>query len=538
MSQPDLEPQLAPWEPPAATGRALGNRSRLRAVRDEVGRPTRLVLVGAAVAAATVVTGAVLRFLTTSALWLDEAQSVVIARQPLSHLPTALRQDGAPPLYYVLLHGWVRLFGDGDVAVRALSGLCSVAAIATTAYVVRLLAGRRAGAIAAIVLATNPLAIRYATEARMYGLLTLEVSLALLALVWMARRPSDRWAMAALAVATAAVLYTHYWGLYLTIAAVAVLAAWYVVASGPQRRIVVRALLAIAGGTILWLPWVPSFLEQLRHTGTPWARPAPPAIIVSALFDLNGGSVGAALTLTLLTVGAAALALTARRNRAGRLELRRPEPGAPLGLALLVVATLAIGAALGLLFGVAFASRYASAVLVPFVVIVALGIGRLSGAVRYGTTAVVAILGLVVAFSLVGAQRTQAVRFAAALRQASPGDVVVYCPDQLGPATARLLNDRLTQLGYPRGDTPAMVDWVDYGDAWRTAWPAQFAAQADALAGAHTVWLVVSTSYLGTEQACGDLLDDLQGRRPYGRVAVRADGRYFENAFVWELPPP
>ena len=56
-------------------------------------------------------------------LWLDETLSVNIARLPLTKIPQALSHDGAPPLYYVLLHFWIRVFGDGDVAVRALADI-------------------------------------------------------------------------------------------------------------------------------------------------------------------------------------------------------------------------------------------------------------------------------------------------------------------------------------------------------------------------------------------------------------------------------
>ena len=40
----------------------------------------------------------VLRFWTPSALWLDEALTVDIARAPLHEIPVLLRDDGAPPL--------------------------------------------------------------------------------------------------------------------------------------------------------------------------------------------------------------------------------------------------------------------------------------------------------------------------------------------------------------------------------------------------------------------------------------------------------
>ena len=80
---------------------------------------TRLVVgvgVGVVIAA-----GLLLRFWTRSGLWLDEALTVDIARLPLHEIPNALKHDGAPPLYYYLLHFWIVLFGQSNDAVRSLS---------------------------------------------------------------------------------------------------------------------------------------------------------------------------------------------------------------------------------------------------------------------------------------------------------------------------------------------------------------------------------------------------------------------------------
>ena len=53
--------------------------------------------------------------------WIDEAISVGIASHPLTEIPGALRQDGSPPLYYLLLHEWMALVGTGEEETRALS---------------------------------------------------------------------------------------------------------------------------------------------------------------------------------------------------------------------------------------------------------------------------------------------------------------------------------------------------------------------------------------------------------------------------------
>ena len=122
------------------------------------------------------------RFLTTSALWLDEALSVNIATLPLGDIGEALRHDGHPPLYYVLLHLWTELFGTGDVEVRALSGVLAVATLPVAWFVGRRAGGATLGWLTVLVLGALPFASRYGTEARMYSLIMLLVFAGWLAL--------------------------------------------------------------------------------------------------------------------------------------------------------------------------------------------------------------------------------------------------------------------------------------------------------------------------------------------------------------------
>src|SRR3954447_43637 len=70
--------------------------------------------------------GALLRIRTRQDLWVDEALSVNISRLPPRALLEALRHNGHPPVYYLLLHGWMRVFGEGALAVRLLSTVLSL----------------------------------------------------------------------------------------------------------------------------------------------------------------------------------------------------------------------------------------------------------------------------------------------------------------------------------------------------------------------------------------------------------------------------
>src|SRR3954465_9384079 len=53
--------------------------------------------------------------------WIDEGLSVGIADRPLTDIPGVMRQDGSPPLYYVLLDLWMRVAGTSEPGARTLS---------------------------------------------------------------------------------------------------------------------------------------------------------------------------------------------------------------------------------------------------------------------------------------------------------------------------------------------------------------------------------------------------------------------------------
>src|SRR5437763_15224657 len=176
----------------ATSLRRRGGTERARAataLTTAPGRTDRHALLTAAVVGVVVV-GIVLRFLTSSHLWLDEALTVNIARLPLSRIPDALRHDGSPPPYYLVLHGWIGVFGSGDVAVRALSAVFAVATLPLIWIAGLRVGGRRAGIAALLLLASSPFAIRFATEARMYSLLGLLAVAGYLLLERMLDRPS------------------------------------------------------------------------------------------------------------------------------------------------------------------------------------------------------------------------------------------------------------------------------------------------------------------------------------------------------------
>jgi hypothetical protein len=483
--------------------------------------------------------GAVTRFITTSSMWLDEALSVNIASLPLGDIGEALRHDGHPPLYYVLLHLWSQLFGDGDVEVRALSGI-----IAVVTLPIAWAAGRRAGGptlgwLTLLVAGALPFATRYGSEARMYSLVMLLVFLGWLA-VQRALEAPRLGRLLAVAVISGSLLLTHYWSIYLLGATGVVLLVLWWRGDGDERPARLRTALAVAAGGIFFLPWLPSFLEQARHTGTPWAEPDRPTKVLSLLFSDLGGVDNAERILFAMVLGlllVLGLFGRARDDVTVELDLRtRPEARWELAVAGLTL-LFAVGA--GYLSSSGFAPRYL-AVVVPLIVLVAAwGLHRIRG----GIPLAVVVVGFLVvcAFGQVDVmtyQRTQMDDLATIIeRNGRPGDMVVYCPDQLGPAGEHALDGDFEQVTYPDLGDPRFVDWVDYADRNAASDPQAFVAEVLERSEGHTIWLAWSPEYITLETQCSQVQNLLAQARPGNGPAMQADSEgFFENANLHRYP--
>jgi mannosyltransferase len=334
----------------------------------------------AAALGALLLVAAALRLRALSApYWIDEGISVGIASHPLGAIPGLLREDGSPPLYYLVLHGWIALFGTGPVATHALSAGLAIACVPVAWWALAPF-GAWAGLAAAALMAFDPYVGLYADETRMYSLLLL-LALALCGAFLRAFVLRRRAHVATFALLVALTLYTHAWGAYLVAASGA---AWLaVVALGPDRRALLRdGAVAFGAGALLFAPWVPTLLYQAAHTGAPWShRPTERSLVRAGARMWSGRTAERAL----LAAGAAGLAVAAAR---GPAHARRAV------LALAVIALVTLGAAFAYArYGTpAWALRYLVVVLAPLAALTALGLGRLSVA---GVLAVLLVAVLV-----------------------------------------------------------------------------------------------------------------------------------------------
>ena len=261
--------------------------------------------------------------LDAMSFWSDEGISVIRARVALPDLLSILPVEHTP-LYFVALHQWMQVTGEGDFAVRFLSLFFGVLAVplvyklgeALDRDMGNRMAVSTLGLLAALLCAINPLQVWYSQEARMYSMLVtlcagaawcllraVELSghsqertpsirsgidktpskdaVAVAAAAPMAARPQHTsWLRSvsvywfAFALLGAAALYTHFFAA-LALAALALWAGLLVVRRALDWR---PAALGFGLIGLMFAPWLPRAVAALSFPGwqaaaDPWSLP-------------------------------------------------------------------------------------------------------------------------------------------------------------------------------------------------------------------------------------------------------------------------
>jgi 4-amino-4-deoxy-L-arabinose transferase-like glycosyltransferase len=345
--------------------------------------------------------------INAQSLWEDEAFSVVISRLPLVEMTSKLTRDFVhPPLYYYLLHLWLRLFGVGAIQARLLSALFGTGSVVVMYFLGKFLFRQRAAALAALILAGSQLGIMYSQEARPYAPLLFFVLCSIFSfLVMLQKKTAGMWCTCIVFVTL--MIYTHYYGLL--VAAFLFLFALY-----RTKQDGIPAGLLIGGVLVPLLslvPWLSSGVIQQALQSRNVMPESQPAwfeahwwSFLSAVNHFNNGKLfgvfGASpwWTYVMGTILFTAPALFALKPLRWRTEPRSPEhlhQELLVLLSALWLAPLAIVVGLGVL-GLQYDVRYVAFCAAPYYLLVAEGISRVNSS-RLRRT----LLLLILVYSLV-----------------------------------------------------------------------------------------------------------------------------------------
>lgn len=204
-------------------------------------------------------------------LWSDEGVSVALAQRDLATIAQDAARDIHPPLYYYLLHFWIRLFGSSEIAVRSLSVLCGLLLVFSTYLLGIALFDERVALVASFLAAIYPFQIYYSQETRMYILVALLGAISLFLSLQFARATKEEataslWPSLTLyTLFITLALYTHYFAFtILLVANVAYALRLLRAPSARKWRPLALWSLSQLLVILLYLPWLNFAKEQLR----------------------------------------------------------------------------------------------------------------------------------------------------------------------------------------------------------------------------------------------------------------------------------
>ncbi len=321
---------------------------------------------------------AFVRFATLDLQSFDHDEAVTVARvihpSLFDTLSAAVQGERSPPLYYVVVWAWSKIFGTGEVGLRSLSALLGTLTVPLAyAAAATLGSSRRVALLAAAFVALNPYLIWYSQEARSYALMVLFGAAALAYFVRSLERPSSR-SLAIWALASALALSSHYFAVFLIVPQ-----ALWLLLRDESRRSAILATAAIAAVALALLPLAvsqesgdrrngfteTSLASRLGETGLNLvASEEPTPFAANTAIDLV--QLVAAVGGTLLLAAAIALTMTrASREEQGGAIVAGVVSGGAIALPLLL-------AVLGLDF---INPRNLIGVLVPLLIVLAIGFG-------------------------------------------------------------------------------------------------------------------------------------------------------------------
>lgn len=196
--------------------------------------------------------------------WIDEGFSVHDAHLGPSQVIKAASSEHYPPLYYLILHYWMILFGDSEFSVRFVSVIFGFLSIFMIYKIGTLLFNKNTGLISSLILALSIFHIWSSQEARMYSLVVLLTICSFYFFVRLLEKMTYKVSIAYVFFTTL-LIYTHYYGFFIMIAQNIYFLTLYLFSKKSKSDNFLRWFLLQGILVILYIPWIGILLNQLLN---------------------------------------------------------------------------------------------------------------------------------------------------------------------------------------------------------------------------------------------------------------------------------
>lgn len=229
----------------------------------------------------------------------DEPFSVFVAQLEPDSIIRFLSKGNNPPLFEILLHYWVSLFGNSDFSLRLPPTLISSLTVIPIFLTGKRFFNSSVAVMAGVFFSFSIFHIRFAHEVRVYSLFSLATAWSLYFFLSLIRKPDNRKVWMWLALSNVILLYSHFTSFYILL--VEVVCGLLFIKPRYWKSIVIPLTVS----ALLYLPYLFYFLQRLGEVSSngTWVRPPGWGEIYGSVNLLLNSRVTTVLILMSLAAG-------------------------------------------------------------------------------------------------------------------------------------------------------------------------------------------------------------------------------------------
>jgi hypothetical protein len=236
-------------------------------------------------------------YLDSTSIAGDEPFSIYHAQMDVSAIIAQLSQGNNPPLFEILLHFWIKLFGISAFSVRFLPFLFSTALVYFIYKIGISFFNARIAIIASLLFSFSNYHIFFSHEARVYPLFALLSTISMFAYLSLIKKENNNRYLSLLIVANILLCYAHYFGFFIPFIQLVCCLVFPPVRSKIFKKYLFASLLFIAA----YIPNISVLINRfLLSRSDGWVSPVSYEDLYTMLWRFSNVPFTTVLLLTLL----------------------------------------------------------------------------------------------------------------------------------------------------------------------------------------------------------------------------------------------
>jgi mannosyltransferase len=223
--------------------------------------------------ASLVVVNIALKFFQVSdaSIWLDEAHTANQALKSISEIISDSAKDQNPPLYFMVMHFWIKVFGISESGIRSFSILMSVITIPVLFYFAKENFNTKAAVIASVLFTFSEQQIYFSLEARTYAFTGLLCIISFLLFFRLIKKPSVPVSLL-LGFVNSLLIYSHFISCFIIVVEIVCL---FILLIKGDRKVFLYGILSLLLTVLLFIPWIGNLFKNIPKSGEYWlAKPS------------------------------------------------------------------------------------------------------------------------------------------------------------------------------------------------------------------------------------------------------------------------